>query len=108
MPVDIRRPVPVPTAPRDAGEVVCLHCVPWSAQSKLGETPGVGSTSAFLMALWTGDERVVQDGMLVGDARRFICVLEQPRTKVTPCGSESGSGAVKQSKHSVCPSLLML
>ena len=97
MPVDIRRPVPVPTAPRDAGEVVCLHCLPWSAQSKLGETPGVGSTSAFLMALWTGDERVVQDGMLVGDARRFICVLEQPRTKVTPCGSESGSGAVKQS-----------
>lgn len=106
MPVDIRRPVPVPTAPQDAGEVVCLHCLPWSAQSKPGETPGVGSTSAN--GSGTGDERVVQDGMLVGDAGRFICVLEQPRTKVTPCGSESGSGAVKQSNHGVCPSQLML
>ena len=41
--------------------------------------------------------------MLVGDAERFICVLEQPRTKVTARGSESGSGAVKPANHSVHP-----
>ena len=41
--------------------------------------------------------------MLVGDAERFICVLEQPRTKVTARGSESGSGAMKPANHSVRP-----
>ena len=41
--------------------------------------------------------------MLVGDAERFSCVLEQPRTKVTARGSESGSGAVKPANHSVRP-----
>ena len=69
---------------------------------------GWASTSAFLMVLWRGDERVVQDGMLVGDAGSFSCVLKQPRTKVTPRGAESGSGAVKPSNHSVRPSLLVL
>ncbi|CAM9791403.1 unnamed protein product [Rangifer tarandus platyrhynchus] len=41
--------------------------------------------------------------MLVGDAERFSCALEQPRTKVTARGSEFGSRAVKPANHSVRP-----
>lgn len=107
MPVDIRRPVPVPTAPRGTGEVAFTVC-PGAHRTSQARFQGWAGTSTFLMVLWRGDERVVQDGMLVGDAGRFSCVLEQPRTKVTPRGAESGSGAVKPSNHSVRPSLLVL
>lgn len=56
----------------------------------------MGSTSAN--GSGTGDERVVQDGMLVGDAGRFICVLEQPpepRSHLAVLNLKRGSEAIK-------------
>lgn len=106
MPVDIRRAStcsqPHKTQERLSAFTVC----PGVHKGKPGETPGVGSTSAN--GSGTGDERVVQDGMLVGDAGRFICVLGNPEPRSHLAVLNLEAGAVKQSNHGVCPSQLML